>query len=280
MKAAVSTVCIREDDVKRLYFKGKEFTRNMRREHISAFAASSAFFLFLSFIPLLMLLSALITYTPLTREDLREGVASVVPGAVEGFMNAVIEDVYEKAQALLPVASVILLWTAGKGVLSIVQGLNSINQVEEHRGFFAVRLMAMFYTIVLLLVIMAGLGVLSFGDLLERVIEAQIPEFYEGISFLFPFRFLAFWVVLTVIFSLIYAYLPNKKMKLLRQIPGACFTAVAWGVFSFGFSVYLEYSNTFDVYGSLTILIVLMMWLYFCMYIVFVGAYMNRYFST
>lgn len=266
--------------MRKLYGRIREFAKNMRREHISAFAASSAFFLFLSFIPLLMLLSALITYTPLTQEDLREGVVSVVPGAVRGFMNAVIADVYAKAQALLPIASVVLLWTAGKGVLSIVQGLNFINQVEEHRGFFVIRLMAMFYTIVLLVVIVSGLGILSFGDLLESVMKARVPGIYEAVSFLFPFRFLVFWAILTLLFCLIYAYLPDKKLKIRGQLPGACFTAVAWGVFSFGFSVYLEYGNSFDVYGSLAILIVLMIWLYFCMYIVFVGAYMNRYFST
>lgn len=266
--------------MKRLYRMIREFTANMRRTHISAFAAGSAFFWFLSLIPLLMLLSALITYTPLTKEDLQEGVESVVPGAVEGFLSTVIEDVYAKAQVLLPVAAVILLWTAGKGVLSLVQGFNFINGVEEHRGFLLMRLLAMLYTVVLLFVIVTVLGAISFGNLLEGVLAEKLPEVYDIISVLYPFRFLLFWVILTIVFAVIYAYLPDKKLKIRHQIPGACFTAVAWGIFSFGFSLYLEYGNSFDVYGSLTILIALMIWLYFCMYIVFVGAYINRYFST
>lgn len=266
--------------MKRLYFAIREFTRNMRQEHISAFSASSAFFIFLSFIPLLMLLSAVITYTPLSQKDLIDAVIRFVPDMASGFVEAIIADVYEKAQALLPIAGVILLWTAGKGVLSIVQGLNAINEVEEHRGFFVIRIMAMIYTVVLLMVIVVGLGVMAFGGLLFSLIEESLPAFQVLMQAFFPFRFLVYWVILTIIFSLIYAFVPNKKLKIRRQIPGACFTAVAWSAFSFGFSVYLELGNSFDVYGSLAILIVLMVWLYFCMYIMFVGAYMNRYFST
>ncbi len=263
-----------------LYGRIRTFMKNMRQEHISAFAASSAFFIFLSFIPLLMLLSALITYTPLTQKDLANGVAGLVPEAVEGFVLSVIADVYEKAQVLLPIASIILLWTAGKGVLSIVQGLNAIHQVEEERGFIRLRLMAMVYTMVLLLMIVLGLGILSFGNLLMDTLEQYVPALQVILSVLFPFRFLIYWLIMTIIFCIVYAVIPNKKLRIRHQIPGACFTAVAWSVFSFGFSVYLELGNSFDVYGSLAILIVLMVWLYFCMYIMFVGAYMNRYFST
>lgn len=263
--------------MKGIYRRVREFTANMRRTHISAFAAGSAFFWFLSLIPLLMLLSALITYTPLTKEDLQEGVESVVPDTVEGFLHGVIEDVYAKTQVLLPVAAVILLWTAGKGVLSLVQGFNFINGVEEHRGFVLMRLLAMLYTVVLLFVIVTVLGIISFGNFLQGALEERLPDI---VSILYPFRFLVFWVILTIVFALIYAYLPDKKLKIRHQIPGACFTAGAWGIFSFGFSLYLEYGNSFAVYGSLTILIALMIWLYFCMYIVFVGAYINRYFSA
>ena len=36
----------------------------------------------------------------------------------------------------------------------------------------------------------------------------------------------------------------------------------------------------FDIYGSLTTIIILMLWLYACMYIVMAGAFLNRYFKT
>ena len=63
--------------------------------------------------------------------------------------------------------------------------------------------------------------------------------------------------------------------------PGAVFTSVAWAVFSYVFSIYLEYASNMSVlYGSLTTLVVVMLWLYFCMYLLFIGAEINQYLSA
>ena len=257
----------------------RNFTGSMRKENISAFSASSAFFIFLSFIPLLMLLCTIIPYTPLTEKDIENAATIVIPGVAKDYVTAVIGDVYEQSKTLLPVAAVVLLWTAGKGMMSVVQGLNAINDVEEERNYFMVRFMAMLYTIVFLVIILIGLAIMSFGNLLGDLLIRHIPALNMILSMLLPFRFIVFWVILTVIFSVIYAVIPNKKMKVMQQLPGACFAAVAWSVFSFGFSIYIDYGNTLNLYGSLAILIIMMMWLYFCMYIVFVGAYVNRYYQ-
>ena len=108
----------------------RNFTGSMRKENISAFSASSAFFIFLSFIPLLMLLCTIIPYTPLTEKDIENAAAIVIPGVAKDYVTAVIGDVYEQSKNLLPVAAVVLLWPAGKGMMSVEQGLNAINDVE------------------------------------------------------------------------------------------------------------------------------------------------------
>ena len=57
-------------------------------------------------------------------------------------------------------------------------------------------------------------------------------------------------------------------------------SAVAWSLFSLGFSVYLDYYDGFsNMYGSLTTIILILLWLYFCMYIVLIGAEINAYFE-
>ena len=94
---------------------------------------------------------------------------------------------------------------------------------------------------------------------------------------------LRFWaqtgagMALTLVFMVIYAYVPNVKLKLTKQFPGALFTAISWNLFSWGFSAYIERFNDFGVYGSLSTIIVVMMWLYFCMYLLLVGAHINRF---
>ena len=61
-----------------------------------------------------------------------------------------------------------------------------------------------------------------------------------------------------------------------KQLPGAIFTACAWQVISFVFSIYLDIFTGFTtMYGSLTMIILIMLWLYMCMYVILLGGEVN-----
>jgi len=85
---------------------------------------------------------------------------------------------------------------------------------------------------------------------------------------------------LTVLFAMMYAYIPNEKLKFREQLTGAMFSAIIWSIFSWGFSLYVSRAGAYSIYGSLSIIVIVMLWLYFCMYIIMVGAYLNRYFNS
>ena len=68
---------------------------------------------------------------------------------------------------------------------------------------------------------------------------------------------------------------PNRKASFKSQLPGAILSAVSWYVFSFGLSIYVEYFNGFSTYGSLATIVLVMLWLYFCMYILLLGGEVN-----
>ena len=81
-------------------------------------------------------------------------------------------------------------------------------------------------------------------------------------------------------FSGIYTYIPNKKIIFKKQIPGAAFVAAAWGIFTFGFSLYIEYFSGFIAYGTLGTIILFLLWLYFCSYIMLMGAVINWFYNS
>jgi YihY family inner membrane protein len=85
--------------------------------------------------------------------------------------------------------------------------------------------------------------------------------------------------ILFVFFDIIFTMLPNKKLTFKSQIPGAAICAVAWYVFSFALSIYVDYFNGFSMYGSLTTIALIMLWLYFCMYIMMMSAEVNVIFN-
>lgn len=65
--------------VRKLILLGRDFSTKMKRKNISAFAASTAFFIFLSLVPMLIVLSTILPYTPLTEENLITAVGEVIP---------------------------------------------------------------------------------------------------------------------------------------------------------------------------------------------------------
>lgn len=248
-------------------------------DNISAYAASIAFFLFLSMIPMLMLLCAILPYTALTEADLMRAMTDIVPPSMDAFVVNLVAYVYDKSPTVLSVSAVVTVWSAAKGVLALMRGLNAVNGIAEEKSYMRQRLEACVYTVMLLAVILLSLALMVFGNVLRDVLIDRVPPFGVLIRALAPFRFLLTWAFLTVIFSLLYTWMPNRRLRLRLQVPGAVFVSVAWSVFSFVFSVYVDHFNGFGMYGSLTAIIIALIWLYCCMYLVLIGANMNRYFK-
>ena len=73
--------------LRRLVFIAYDFNKHMRKINISAFAASTAFFLFLSLIPMLMLLCSVIPYTPVTEANLLRIVTDIAPDSMDALFT-------------------------------------------------------------------------------------------------------------------------------------------------------------------------------------------------
>ncbi len=264
----------------KLYLTLNDFSSKMKERDIGTYAASTAFFFFLSVVPMLIMICTIIPYTPLTEENLVELVTDFLPDQIDPLAESLISEVYDKSAGILSVALVATVWSAAKGVMALMKGLNSVNRVEEKRNYFVLRIIASFYTLVMLVVVILSLFVMVFGDQLVTLALHRIPQLQRVVSFAMNFRFLFVWAVLSVLFAAVYAYVPDKKLAFKEQIPGAVFTAVVWSVFSWAFSYYLTYGNSYGIYGSLSIIIIVLLWMYFCMYIILIGACLNQYFGA
>ncbi len=265
--------------IRKLIMIFMDFQRQMKKKNISSFAASIAFFLFLSLVPMVILICTIIPYTPLSEENLVHAITQVIPDMMDPLIVGIISDVYDKSAGVLSVAAIVTIWSAGKGVMALIRGLNEVNEVEEKRNYIVLRVVASFYTLVMLVLLLLTLLLNVFGNVLLDTLVASLPQTIPLFEFLFHFRFLAVWGVLAVLFTIIYSVLPDKKLKLRYQLPGAIFSAVVWSIYSWGFSIYVEATKSYSTYGSLSIIIMIMLWMYFCIYIILIGAQINRYFG-
>ncbi len=265
--------------IRKLYIVLSDFQNKMNKKNISSFAASIAFFLFLSLVPMMILICTIIPYTPLSEQNLLNAIKEVMPDMIDPLIVGIVSDVYDKSAGVLSIAAIATIWSAGKGVMALIRGLNEVNEVEEKRNYFVLRIVASFYTLIMLIVLLLTLLLNVFGNVLLNMIFSSLPESRMLFDFIMHFRFLAVWFILTFLFTGIYAFLPNKKLIFRRQIPGALFSAVVWSIFSWCFSVYVDATRSYSTYGSLSIIIIIMLWMYFCIYIVLIGAQINRYFG-
>ncbi|MCM1123331.1 MAG: YihY/virulence factor BrkB family protein [Eubacterium sp.] len=263
----------------RLYYIFRDFNWQMTKKNIAAFAASTAFFLFLSMIPLLMALCAILPYTALTEENLINAITQVTPDAMEALVISVVSDVYARSAGTITVFAIVTVWSASKAMLALIHGLNAVNDFEERRNYFVLRFIACIYTVIILVAMILALFVMVFGNVIVDFLLRDIPPLHILVQFIMHFRFLISWAALTLIFALIYAYVPNSKMRFKSQIPGAIFSAIVWSAASYVFSIYVDHFNGFGAYGGLTTVVILMIWFYMLMYILLVGAHINRYFG-
>ncbi len=253
----------------------KFFLDKCKRDNINAFAAQSAFFIILSSIPFLMVFSSLLKYTPVTESMIMSIVNQTMPDYVAPFFISVINEVYNKSVGIVSLAAIVAVWSAAKGVQYMANGLNIINDILETRNWFILRFWAIIYTVVFVLAIVITLVLLVFGKTLKNLVVAYIPIMGHATEVVIGLRSLIMLAILIVFFAVVFKMLPNRNAPLRTQLPGAVLCAVAWYVFSFGLSVYVGYFNGFSMYGSLTTIVLIMLWLYFCMYIMMMCAEIN-----
>lgn len=262
--------------IKKAWNKIWEIVEKIMKDHVSAYAAQSAFFMMLSLVPIIFLLMSLVRVTPITQSDIMRVIHEVFPTTIRNTLISVVNEVYKQTGTTISVTILIAFWSAGKGVLAMANGLNCIKGLTETRNYIFLRLRAAFYTVLFLLAIILSLVVMGFGNSISLLIKEYAPVIEYIIEFIIDIRTVVMVFVLVAFSISIYEFLPNRRGKLLYQLPGAVFTALGWTFASFLFSIYLDIFKGFSsLYGSLTTIVIIMLWLYFCMYVMLLGGEVN-----
>ncbi len=245
---------------------------------VPLYAANASFYMVLAVFPALLLLLGLLRFTPLEVERLGEMLVLFLPEALLESAEELILLTYDNTDRVtLGLSAVTTLWSAGRGMYGIIRGLNAVYAREENRGYFRIRFLSVLYTIVFLLLLILTLGLHVFGTklllLLHRATHPAIGFLLEIIDL----RFLLLLILQTGIFTVLYMVLPNGRNRFSDSLPGALLASSGWLVFSDLYSIYVErFAKLSNIYGSVYAVSLSMLWLYFCMAIVFYGGVLNR----
>jgi len=253
--------------------------RHVQSLDIPLHAANAGFFIVLSIFPALVLVLSLLRYTGLQVSSLVEVLSSILPGALMPTVEELVMLTYENSTgALVGISALTAIWSASKGVYGLLTGLNQVYGVSEDRGWFHTRLISVVYTFVFLAVLLLTLVIHVFGGTILALLPISRVRLVRILTGIVDFRFLLLLGVQTVVFMLLFAFLPNGRNKLRDTVPGALLASLGWLVISWVFSLYVEhFASLTNIFGSVYTLALAMLWLYFCLCLIFYSAALNQY---
>ena len=256
----------------------KNIMENMKKDHVSESTAQCAYYTILSFIPFVILLLTMVQYTGIDKQTLYDAIAKIIPASMGEMVLGIVQEVYSKSLGTISISIIFTLWSAGRGMYALTRGLQSVYGATKkiETNYFYLRVKAIMQTIIFIMTIAVLLVGLVFSNSLINMFREKfgmLENFgvFHSIATEFTLIFITF-----IAFIIIYK-LMAKKQPIKSQILGAIFGAIALNIVSFVFSIYLDIFRGFSItYGSLTTLMLIMMWTYACFYTVFLGAEINK----
>lgn len=257
-----------------------DFFDGIGARKIWTFAAAAAFYLFLSLVPILGLVCSLLPYTPLTESMFLGFLQKFAPEELYSILANIITSIYDSSTTTLSVTAVVSVWSASLSMLALMRGMDAAQDLTRRENFIVFRLRACFFMVIALAAVLMTLCGIVYGGMILDLISAHLTSSWAEdvlLGMIKIARYPVMMLFLFFVFLIMFTWMPAGRRRMRYQWPGAAFATVAWLVFSWAFSLYVGYSNRYGVYGILGTVIVALLWVYYCFFILLVGAYINRF---
>ncbi len=254
-------------------------------DNVSALSAQLAFYLLLALFPFLLFLLNLLSFTAIPSSALLSNVAGFLPGEVGELLRSTVNEILNsKSTGLLSVGAVVTIWSASRGISAVSYALNKAYDKTEDRPFWKVAGIMIVFTLAIAIMVLAALLFLIFGQVLARDIFSCLDGAEAFTKLWRVLRYVVPLVMMLLLFSLLYKFVPNCRLKFKYVLPGAVIASFGWAAASLVFSFYINgFSSYTRIYGSIGGIIILLLWLYLSSMIVMLGGEVNaalHYFRT
>jgi membrane protein len=260
----------------------KRTAKEIQEDHLAAFAGNltykGLFALFPFFVFLLSLLG--LFGAPDLLQTLIEQARGVLPqGAIDFLESQLLGIAGNKAQGAFTagalVSILLALWGVSGAFRSVMEAMNVMYEIEEARPFWKQLLISVFLSLGVAALLLFALVLVVFGPEIGGAVADVVGLGYvfEIVWNVVQWPVLLFLVVLA--FALVYYYAPDVEQRFRWISPGSIVAVVAWLLFSLAFSLYVEFGS-FDTYGSIAGIIILMLYIYYSAFIMLVGAELNQ----
>lgn len=264
--------------MKNLISLGKEFGSGLGDRKLSLYSAASTYNIFISIVPVIMLIVSLVRFLPISQEYIISQLNEMVPEQVMTVLERIISGIYQSGKAAFTVSIILTVYSASASMREIMKGLDAAYGVKKNSNIIIYYGSSILYMVVLVITLLLSFVAMAYGGKIMEIVSGFFPD----IPLLKPLfavlkyaRYILIMAFLFIAFLMMYAFVPGGKRKIRTQWPGALFSSVTWVIFSVVFSIYISISDKFGAYGVIGTVMVAMMWLYYSIFFLLIGGWLN-----
>lgn len=254
----------------------KKLLKIIKKPEMKVLPGNIAFFLVLSIFPIISLCGVVANIFNVSLNSVVNFLSDVLPSGVSSLLVPYISG--NGIDFHIGFSIVTGYIVASNGAHSIIVSSNTLYGFP-HSNYLNRRIKALFITILLVVLFVFTLFVLAFGNsILKFVLAFDIfGGFSDSIYYLF---LLLKWpiavILIFIIVKLIFTLCPDSIIKSSLTTRGALFTTMAWVLSTFIYSYYVRHFSHYDIfYGSLSNIIIMMMWIYILAFSLVIGIAIN-----
>ena len=246
----------------------------LKRPEMIILPGNIAFALILSIFPAVMVLGFVISKLNISSDDILNLLSINIPKDIN---ELIVNFLYKgDGSGFAFITFIVGLYFSGNGTKAIITSSNILYKAEDKNALK--REVKSFFLVILLMSIFAFTTfILGFGSKILRTIIDLIDGNYDYVYVIFTILKwpLSFFLIYFFV-KILYVFSPSIKIKSSSVTTGALFTTIGWMIATFGYSLYVSNVARYDIfYGSLSSIIVLMIWVYILSTIFVIGITIN-----
>ncbi|MBR1455404.1 MAG: YihY/virulence factor BrkB family protein [Lachnospiraceae bacterium] len=267
--------------IKRIPVKAKQVLELFLATDIPLYSANASFFLIITGIPISMILFSLFSLIPYVKiEDITVYINNLFPDltSIEEILKYISNLAKSLSSTSILSTNILVAISAGSTAFySFIIGIRKIHNITYRSNFISLRILALisifFFFIAIILIILFFL----LGSMILKLVNSYVPFLYALMSKILSLKYIVAFTMLLVVMLSIYTTSTNHERKIKHNIVGAIIATALWLIVSNLFSFYFShFSLNASVYGSLSGIVVFLLWLYICMNILYLGAVINE----
>jgi len=259
---------------------GKRVWSEANEDEIFDRAAALSYYFVFAIFPALLFLTSLLGMLP--NPDLMNSimayVAQAMPADAASIVERTLSEVVGGARgSLLSIGALAALWAASGGLSAMMTALSVTYDVQDSRSWWKRKMIALGLTFALAIVLLSAAALMVFGGSIGRFLGNTVGMgdvavlVWSIVQWPLGVVFLVFGIAL-----LYYAAPAVEHRKWYWITPGSLVATLGWIAMSLGLRFYLShFSNYTATYGSITGVMLLMLWLYLTGLVLLVGAEVN-----